>query len=87
MSLQLTLQQVEDYVDRIREEIDRDDCRTCACLQAYIAQLEMDADEDVSHLTEPLKVSRDEMHPSLGCDPCLGGRLFTQYTMETRARV
>lgn len=84
MADDLTTQQVARYVEQIREEIDKQECWSCACLQGYITQLEMDAGEDVGHLLDPLKVPREEMHPSLGCTPCLGGTLFTQYTLERR---
>lgn len=84
MAQPLSAHEVERRVEQIHETMDKDECRTCASLQGYITQLELDAGEDVSDLIQPLKVPREEMHESLGCNPCLGGQLFTRYTLERR---
>jgi len=75
----LSRQGVANIVDRLREVVEKDDCWTCSCLQGLLVQLELDADEDVTDVTGPLKVARDDMHQSLGCDPCQSGLLFAEY--------
>ena len=75
----LTRQRVADIINRLKEVVEKEDCWTCGSLQGLVVQLELDADEDVSDITGPLKVHRDDMHASLGCDPCQSGLLFAEY--------
>ena len=75
----LTRQRVADIIKRLKEVVEKEDCWTCGSLQGLVVQLELNADEDVSDITGPLKVHRNDMHPSLGCDPCQSGLLFAEY--------
>ncbi len=60
----LTRPKVKAYLDELVASLDSERCRTCECTQGYLVQLEMDATEDASSLIDPLKVSRDDMHPT-----------------------
>ena len=42
----LTVEDVQPVLERLREELPRDECRTCDCLQGFLTQLELDADDD-----------------------------------------
>jgi len=75
----LTADEVKTFVDRLKELVDKDECRTCHCLQGLLTQLELDAAEDVMQLTEPLKVPSCDMQGCLGCDPCPPAALFAEY--------
>jgi hypothetical protein len=75
----LTRAEVSQRVDELLDDLEKEACRTCDCLQGYLTQLEMDAAEDVSDIIEPLKVDREQMHGCLGCDPCVPGEHFARY--------
>ena len=61
----------------------RDECRTCDCFQGYLTQLEIDATEDVSDIVGPFKVTNEEMHACLGCDPCPPGTTFSEHLKKS----
>ncbi len=79
-----TAENVKAVLDKLKQAVTREECRSCDCLQGLITQLELDAGEDVSHLTTPLKVDRDKLHGCLGCDPCPPGALFAEYIRHQR---
>ena len=60
-------------------------CNSCECFLGYIAQLRIDSDSADKDLFTPYKVSRNEMHHCLGCDPCPPGDLYAEY-MQKKAR-
>ena len=68
-----------DIIDRLRRQVRHDPCWTCDCLQGFLTQLELDADQDVSDLTDELKIDREQMHGCLGCDPCPPGKVYADY--------
>ncbi len=72
-------EQVKEEIAKALDSICHEPCKTCDCLQGYFTQLEMDADEDVSDLTEPYKVQREFLHGCLGCDPCGPGAAYADY--------
>ncbi len=71
----LTEAQIRQILEQLKTRVDKDSCWTCSCLQGFITQLELDADPAAHHLLTPYKVSRDDMHACLGCDPCVPGEL------------
>ena len=75
----LTRQQVQRYLEELVASIRGQDCHSCECTQAYLVQLAMDAGEKVDDLIDPLKVSRDKMHPCDGCKPCPPSSLCARY--------
>ena len=79
MTAGLTHDEVENLVNDVLDDIERDACRTCDCMQGYLVQLELDAAEDVSDAIGPLKVDREGIHGCLGCDPCVPGEHFSRY--------
>lgn len=66
-------------LDKARQAVPKDACWSCDCFQGFLTQLELDAAEDVTDLTDPLKVPREQMHGCLGCDPCPPGEAYSQY--------
>ena len=80
----LTRKDVERMVGGTVAEFPRVECRTCDCFQGFLTQLEIDAAEDVSDVTWPHKVAKDEMHGCLGCDPCPPGAAFAEYLKKRR---
>lgn len=75
----LARKQVASLLSRLRGVVRHEPCWTCDCLQGFLTQLELDADQDVSDLTGELKIDRDEMHRCLGCDPCPPGEVYAGY--------
>jgi hypothetical protein len=75
----LTRRYVQKEIATLLKKLPRKECRTCDCLQGFLTQLEIDAQEDISDITEPLKVPGKKMHGCLGCDPCPPGATFSKY--------
>ncbi|MFO7870620.1 MAG: hypothetical protein R6V03_04215 [Kiritimatiellia bacterium] len=76
----------KDYRDKVKRILDemfarlpREECRTCDCLQGFITQLQLDAAEDISDLTAPMKPPESRMHACLGCAPCPPAEAFSDY--------
>ena len=70
----------------MRSDIVRPECRTCDCFQGLLTQIELDCTEDISDITNPLKVPKEKMHGCLGCNPCPAGELFCEYIRENPER-
>lgn len=79
MAENLTRTDIENIIDKLKQSIRHEECLTCDCFQGLLVQLELDAKEDISDLTEPLKVDQDTMHGCLGCDPCPPGEVYADY--------
>ncbi len=79
MERDLTAKNVRALLERLKESVEKEECRSCDCLQGLITQIELDATEDVKHLTAPFVISNEKMHPCLGCDPCPPGVIFAEY--------
>jgi len=76
MAERLSIDKAKDLVERLRSSMCRDECRDCECLQGVLVQIEIVAGEDVSEITGPLKVSAEQMHSCLGCNPCPPAEIF-----------
>lgn len=63
----------------------REECRSCDCLQGFLAQLQIDLGEAIADVVRPYTVPRAEMHGCLGCDPCPPGEAFSAYLRNPRA--
>jgi hypothetical protein len=70
---------VQRLVDEVLSGMPHEECRTCDCFLGFITQLEIDAQEDVSNIANPLKVPRGRMHSCLGCSPCPPAEAYTNY--------
>ncbi len=57
-------------------------CSTCEWFHGYVAQLRIDSESTYKDLFTPYKVSRNEMHHCLGCDPCPPGDLYAEYMQK-----
>lgn len=82
----LSMNDVKDCLDRLKELVSKDDCWSCDCLQGFLVRLELDSVEDVTSLTSPLKVPTERMHGCLGCDPCPPGEAFAEYLRRQNAQ-
>jgi len=81
----LSASHVQILLERLKESAGKEECGACDCFQGLLVQLELDAAEDVTELTDPLKRPRERMHGCLGCDPCPPGALFTEYLWRKMA--
>jgi hypothetical protein len=70
---------VKILLQELRASVPRAECWSCDCLQGLVVQLELDAGDDVAHLTHPLRVPRSQMHGCLGCAPCPPASAFAKY--------
>ncbi len=75
----LTPEEVQGWLDTLTEAAERDTCPTCGCFQGMVAQLKMDAAEDVSTRIAAYEVPRAQMHGILGCESCGPGATFADY--------
>lgn len=76
MADKLSRQEVRDLIEKLESSMIRDECRDCECLQGLLVQIEIDAPEDVTVITGPLKVLPAQMHSCLVCDPCPPAEVF-----------
>ena len=76
MAERLSIDKAKDLVENLGSAMCRDECRNCECLQGVLVQIEIVAGEDVSEITGPLKVSAEQMHSCLGCNPCPPAEIF-----------
>lgn len=74
-----------DLFEKLRPWLDDDRCRTCDCLQGALTQIELDDETDTKELVSPHKVTREQMHPCLGCNPCPPAEAWAEYirSLET----
>ena len=77
--MKLNRTEVQKLIDEVLLKMPHDDCRTCDCFLGFIAQLELDSQEDVSGITNPLKALREEIHGCLGCNPCPPAEVHSNY--------
>jgi hypothetical protein len=84
MGQKVTREDVKGFIERLCEQLPREECRSCDCLQGFLVQLEMDAAEDVTDLTSALKVDASEMHGCLGCNPCPPAESFSEYLRKQK---
>jgi hypothetical protein len=82
----ITRDEVKQAVEQAEAGFPHEECLRCDCLYGFLAQLELDAAEDVSDLTGRFKVPRGEMPGCLGCDPCSPGSLFADYLRQQQNR-
>ena len=72
-------------LDELAQSLEKDECRTCECLQGYLAQLGLDAAEDAAAPLDAWKVTPDAMHECLGCFPCIPGKIHTTYLRKAQS--
>lgn len=71
----------------LQNSIIRDECRTCECLQGFIAQLELDYSEKLMNdLVNDLKCQDDKLHKCLGCNPCSPADIYIEYLKKKKTR-
>lgn len=79
MNIPLTLNDVTILIDKAQSSFRHEECSTCECYLGYIAQLELDGDEEVREYLVEIKPPRNKIHACLGCDPCSPGILYSDY--------
>jgi hypothetical protein len=82
MPQKLSFNDVKNILKDLKELVPRNECWFCDCFQGFLTQLELDARNDVTELTDPLIVPISQMHGDLGCDPCPPGEMFSKYIQE-----
>jgi len=82
MDQKLSFDAVKNILEDLKKSVIRPECLSCDCIQGFLTELELDARNDVSELTDPLIVPISQMHGYLGCDPCPPGEAFFKYIQE-----
>jgi len=77
---------VDALVERVRSVVTRRECWSCACLQGFLAQMELDAARGAKRRARQHKIPPKEIHACLGCEPCPPATLFAAYLMCTPAQ-
>lgn len=75
----LLLEEARALLDRLEQAVVREACWSCESLQGFIAQLELDASEDVKSLLQTYEVRPQTLHRCLGCVPCEPAEVFARY--------
>jgi hypothetical protein len=81
----LSVNEVETLPNEMESSLDKDDCRSCECLQGYLTQLKLDADDSAAALLDAWKVAPEAMHECLGCFPCPPGKIHTKYLCKAQS--
>jgi hypothetical protein len=68
-----------DLFSRLEVWFDDERCRTCDCLQGALTQVELEGNDQLREKAARHMVSKDEMHPCLGCKPCPPAELWIRY--------
>ena len=79
MDLKLQSVMVRSALEELEAVLPHDACRTCECMQGFLAQLRLDAEEEAGTLIRPWLAPRGQVHSCLGCDPCPPGDQFAAY--------
>ena len=79
MERHLQLNEVESLLEPLKQSSQKEECWSCDCLQAYLVQMELDCDDDISALISQYKVPTDKMHGCLGCAPCPPAEVYSEY--------
>jgi len=79
MNATLTIEDINTTLQELEASLAHGECRTCECLQGFLTQLHLNADEDAGALLRPWLAARGEVHGCLGCDPCPPGERFADY--------
>lgn len=75
----LSIEQVQEIIKQSQYSFRHEECATCECYLGFLAQLELDGDQEIREYLAALKPSRENIHSCLGCDPCPPGILYTDY--------
>lgn len=75
----LSVSEMKDYLNNAEFSFRHQECATCECYLGYVAQLEIDSDQEGRNYLKETKPDRDQIHACLGCDPCAPGILYTTY--------
>ena len=77
--MKLTREQVSGWIQKAEDNFRHEDCATCECYLGFLAQMEIDGDQEARDYLSKHKPARDEIHACLGCDPCPPGILYSDY--------
>ncbi len=80
----LSEEEVADLLVQLQQASSRAECRSCECLQGFIAQLVLDADEAGKLLLAESRVDASQVRSGLGCEPCAPAEIFAAYLMRRR---
>jgi hypothetical protein len=75
----LNRETVQAALQTLEAALTHDECRTCECMQGFVTQLSLDADENAAALIQPWLAPRGQVHGCLGCAPCPPGDQFAVY--------
>jgi hypothetical protein len=77
--VKLTNEEIADLLNKSLNSFRHEECATCECYLGYLAQLEIDADQEGRQFIQENIPLKEEAHSCLGCDPCPPGILYAAY--------
>jgi hypothetical protein len=80
----LAIKQVEQLIKKAESSFRHQECASCECYLGFLAQMELDGDQEIGNFLAAYKPPRGEIHACLGCDPCPPGVLYADYLRKTR---
>lgn len=79
MAKKLSRDELRALLEQARQSFPHDECLTCECFLGYLAQLGMDAGEEVHSLFDEMGIDYQHAHSCIGCDPCPPADQFADY--------
>ena len=79
MEKPLSVSTVKELISKAEDAFRHQDCMNCECYLGYIAQLEIDADNEGKEFLKKYRSDQNPAHSCLGCDPCPPGILYASY--------
>ena len=77
-------EETRNLLRAVEDSFPLDQCPSCECFLAYLAQLRIDSNPRDRDLFLPFKVNRKDMHGCLGCDPCPPGDQYADYLKKKK---
>jgi hypothetical protein len=80
----LSVEEVQDLLAQLEQASPLAECRSCECVQGFIARLVLDAAAESESLLDERRVDPSQVHGPAGCESCAPAELFAAYLMRQR---
>lgn len=80
----LSLKDIKGFIEKAEGSFRHQECATCECYLGFIAQLQLDSDQEARTFLKEYLPDRELIHSCLGCDPCPPGILYSEYLRKRK---